>query len=61
MKHVYDMTTDELYAELAEAYENEPSIGKMRSSREPRVNNRMATLKRAEDKLNRYRSQGLIR
>jgi len=60
MKNVYDMTTDELYAELAEAYENEPSIGKMRSSREPQVNNRMATLKRAEDKLNRYRSRGIL-
>jgi hypothetical protein len=54
------MTTDELYAELAEAYDNAPSMGKMRSSREPQVNNRMSTLKRAEDKLNRYRNDGVI-
>jgi len=60
MKNVYDMTTDELYAELAEAYENAPSMGKMRSSREPQVNNRMSTLKRTEDKLNRYRNAGVI-
>ena len=53
------MTTDELYAELAEAYENAPSMGKMRSSREPQVNNRMSTLKRTEDKLNRYRNAGV--
>jgi hypothetical protein len=61
MKNVYDMTTDELYAELAEMYENAPSMGKMRSSREPQVNNRMSTLKRHEDKLNRYRNDGVLR
>ena len=61
MKNVYDMTTDELYDELTAMYENEPSVGKMRSSRESQVNTRMSTLKRAEDKLNRYRSQGLIK
>jgi hypothetical protein len=60
MKNVYNMTADELYAELAEMYENAPSMGKMRSSREPQVNNRMSTLKRAEDKLNRYRNDGVI-
>ena len=60
MKNVYDMTADELYAELAEAYENAPSIGKMRSSREPQINHRMATLKRHEGTLNRYRNLGVI-
>lgn len=55
------MTTDELYDELTAMYENAPSVGKMRSSRESQVNNRMSTLKRAEDKLNRYRSQGFIK
>lgn len=49
------------YEYLDEMYENAPSVGKMRSSRDPQVNNRMSTLKRAEDKLNRYRSQGLIK
>jgi hypothetical protein len=48
------------YEYLDELYENAPSVGKMRSSRESQVNNRMATLKRAEDKLNRYRNDGVI-
>jgi hypothetical protein len=48
------------YDYLDEMYENAPSVGKMRSSREPQVNNRMSTLKRAEDKLNRYRNDGLL-
>lgn len=61
MKNVSDMAADELYAELAAAYEYAPSMGKMRSGRTPQVNNRMSTLKRAEDKLNRYRTQGLIK
>jgi hypothetical protein len=48
------------YDYLDEMYENAPSVGKMRSSRESQVNNRMSTLKRAEDKLNRYRNDGLL-
>jgi hypothetical protein len=48
------------YEYLDELYENAPSVGKMRSGRESQVNNRMATLKRAEDKLNRYRNDGVI-
>jgi hypothetical protein len=49
------------YEQYDELYENAPSMGKMRSSREPQVNNRMATLKRHEDKLNRYRNDGVLR
>jgi hypothetical protein len=59
MKNINDMTTDELYAELAEAYENEPSIGKIASGKP--VNNRMATLKRTEGTLNRYRNKGILK
>ena len=60
MKNVYDMTTDELYAELTEAYDNMPSRGKMSTSRDSAVNYNMATLKRTEGKLNRYRRKGLL-
>lgn len=60
MKSVFAMTTDELYAELAEAYDDLPSRGKMSASRDPEVSYRMATLKRTEDKLNRYRKQGVL-
>lgn len=60
MKNVHDMTADELYAELVEEYDNLPTRGKMSASRDPEVSYRMATLKRTEDKLNRYRNQGVL-
>jgi len=61
MKNVYDMTADELYAELVEEYGDLPSRGKMSMNREREVNYNMATLKRKEGTLNRYRKQGVLK
>lgn len=48
------------YDYLDDLFEQYPARGKMSSSRDPQVNNRMATLKRHEDKLNRYRTEGAL-
>ena len=48
------------YEYLDELYESQPTRGKMGSSRDTEVNTRMAHLKRCEDKLNRYRNQGIL-
>ena len=48
------------YEYLDELFEQYPVRGKMSTSRDPEVNTRMAHLKRCEDKLNRYRRQGII-
>lgn len=48
------------YEALEEQYDYAPSRTKMSSSRDPEINNRMATLKRHEDKLNRYRRMGVL-
>lgn len=48
------------YEYLDELYEQYPVRGKMSTSRDPEVNTRMATLKRHEDKLNRYRRNGIL-
>ena len=48
------------YEFLDELFEQYPIRGKMSTSRDPEINNRMATLKRHEDKLNRYRNLGII-
>lgn len=61
MKSVYDMTVDELYAELVDEYGDMPSREKMSTSRSREVNYNMATLKRKEGTLNRYRKEGLLR
>lgn len=48
------------YESLEEQYDYVPSRSKMSSNRDPEINNRMATLKRHEDKLNRYRRMGIL-
>ena len=48
------------YEFLDELFEQYPVRGKMSTSRDPEINHRMATLKRHEDKLNRYRNKGII-
>ena len=48
------------YEYLDEQYDNLPTRGKMSASRDPEVSYRMVTLKRTEDKLNRYRNQGVL-
>lgn len=49
------------YEELDDLYDNEPTRGKMSTSRDPEINYRMATLKRTEGSLNRYRNMGVIK
>lgn len=48
------------YDYLDDLFEQYPTRTKMSTSRDPEVNHRMATLKRHEDKLNRYRNKGII-
>jgi hypothetical protein len=49
------------YDELDEQYDQLPNRGKMSTSRDPEINTRMATLKRTEGAINRYRNLGLIK
>lgn len=56
-----DMTVAELYAEFVDEYGDMPSRGKMSTNRSREVNYNMATLKRTEGKLNRYRKEGLLK
>lgn len=49
------------YEELDEQYDQLPQRGKMSTSRDPEINYRMATLKRTEGNLNRYRNMGVIK
>lgn len=48
------------YEYLDEQFDDLPTRGKMSSNKDPEINNRMATLKRHEDKLNRYRKMGIL-
>ena len=48
------------YDFLDELYEQYPTRGKMVASKDTEVNTRMSHLKRCEDKLNRYRKQGVL-
>lgn len=48
------------YEYLDDLFEQYPVRGKMSTAKDPEINNRMATLKRHEDKLNRYRKLGII-
>ena len=48
------------YDFLDELYEQYPTRGKMVASKDTEVNTRMSHLKRCEDKLNRYRKQGIL-
>lgn len=57
---IFWKTKMDTYEFLDELYEQYPVRGKMSASRDPEVNNRMATLKRQEDKLNRYRNMGVL-
>lgn len=54
-------TRDINYEELDELYDHEPNRTKMSNSRDPEINYRMATLKRTEGSLNRYRRMGIIK
>lgn len=49
------------YEEIEAEYEHTPTHGKMYANRDPQINNRMATLKRHEGTLNRYRKMGVIK
>jgi hypothetical protein len=48
------------YEYLDDLFEQCPTRGKMSAGSDTQVNHRMATLKRHEDKLNRYRNEGVL-